>query len=259
MPLHEGAIHARIVADNATTESWALLGQAMLASPEALRQEAPLAYSLVESVWNAKSLKEAGHILAGENGVPDGSGGYGPSTAKAWRTSFERSPLESIADAAARMAPAALREKVRTFGREEAKPATAQQLQRVIRGQALAYDQQPTTADKIITALHDSRHPVTVWLRKLGGEAHPIAKAMEVAENQTNYLMTVWGDRYQNQVLDPVAKAAKALKVDYAALATDVGAYAMARYAPQVNARLPSIHGAARESGEAFSVRPWCR
>ena len=51
----------------ATKEAWALLGEAMMTDPLALKAEAPLAYDLINRAWQAQSLEQLGQILSGQS------------------------------------------------------------------------------------------------------------------------------------------------------------------------------------------------
>lgn len=57
-------------AETATKEAWAILGEAMLSDPVALKAQAPLAHALISRAWQARSLEHLGEILAGREARP---------------------------------------------------------------------------------------------------------------------------------------------------------------------------------------------
>ncbi len=88
------------IADTASREAWAVLGESMQAKPHLLRQHAPQAHALMEAVWNADSDLDVGRLLAGQAGsVLSGEqpGGVWAKRSDAWRKGSPNSPRAATA------------------------------------------------------------------------------------------------------------------------------------------------------------------
>ena len=69
-PTHQQLADLIDATETATKEAWAILGEAMLSDPVALKAQAPLAHALISRAWQARSLEHLGEILAGREARP---------------------------------------------------------------------------------------------------------------------------------------------------------------------------------------------